>query len=164
MASRTYSARLSSVMCEYLELSWMSWPLALGTVKGRVMASNSSDVASLSRMYIRPGMKSLSTCRRDGKQSGNVRANLFSEFVLKNIYIFFPLFECEAHRVNSCFVQMLNLPDLNFVISRGQSMWTRVCVRARVRTRRRGRKKEGSSWLQREATSALLPRRRPETD
>lgn len=48
-------------MCEYLELSWMSWPLALGTVKGRVMASNSSAVASLSRMYIRPGMKSLST-------------------------------------------------------------------------------------------------------
>lgn len=48
-------------MWEYLELSWMSWPLALGTVKGRVMASNSSDVASLSLMYIRPGIKSLST-------------------------------------------------------------------------------------------------------
>ena len=49
-------------MWEYLELSWMSWPLALGTVKGSVMASNSSAVASLSRMYIKPGMKSLSTC------------------------------------------------------------------------------------------------------
>lgn len=39
----------------------MSWPLALGTVKGRLMASNSSEVASLSRMYMSPGIKSLST-------------------------------------------------------------------------------------------------------
>ena len=39
----------------------MSWPLALGTVKGRLMASNSSEVDSLSRMYMSPGIKSLST-------------------------------------------------------------------------------------------------------